>query len=306
MGSAPARSEVIDQGGGIRPWIRALRPEQWLKNGFVLSPLVFSGKALIWDAQWRALVAFLAFCVVASAVYLMNDVFDRQADRLHPGKAGRPIASGLISASSALTVAALLGSAGLAVGAVAGLKVAGVLLAYIALNVLYGTWLKHIVIVDVFAIAAFFILRLLAGAVAVDVKPSIWLLLCGGLLALFLGFAKRRHELVLLGGGSPTHRAVLANYSTTFLDQLSVVLLAVTIVSYIMYTLESDTARIVGSDALSYSTAFVLYGVIRYLYLVHRNEGGNPTETLLTDRSLLVAVVLWGAYCGAIIYFARP
>ena len=293
------------RGGGIGAWVRAVRPEQWLKNGFVLSPLVFSGKALIWSAQWRALIAFVAFCAVASAVYLMNDVLDQQADRLHPRKSSRPIASGLISSGNALTVAALLGALGLAVGAVAGLKVAGVLLAYLTLNVLYGAWLKNIVIVDVFAIAAFFIMRLLAGSVAVDVKPSIWLLLCGGLLALFLGFAKRRHELVLLGGKSPTHRAVLADYNTTFLDQLSVVLLAVTIVSYIMYTLESDTARVVGSETLSYSTAFVLYGVLRYLYLVHRNEGGNPTETLLTDRSLLMAVILWGAYCGAIIYFAR-
>lgn len=274
----------------MRAWIRAIRPEQWLKNGFVLSPLVFSGKALIWDAQWRALLAFAAFCAVASAVYLMNDVIDQEADRLHPRKASRPIASGLIANRTALAVSALLGIVGLAAGAVAGLKVAAVLLAYLALNVLYGSWLKNVVIVDVFAIAAFFVMRLVAGAVAVDVRPSIWLLLCGGLLALFLGFAKRRHELVLLGGGSPTHRAVLADYSTTFLDQLSVVLLAVTIVSYIMYTLESDTARIVGSDSLSYSTAFVLYGVIRYLYLVHRNEGGNPTETLLTDRSLLLAV----------------
>ncbi len=291
--------------GGYRAWIRALRPEQWLKNGFVLSPIVFSGKALLWDSQWRALVAFIAFCAVASAVYLMNDVLDREADRLHPQKANRPIAAGLISAGRALTVSGLLGAAGLAAGAFAGRGVAAVLLAYLALNVLYGTWLKNIVIVDVFAIAAFFIMRLIAGAVAVDVRPSIWLLLCGGLLALFLGFAKRRHELVLLGGGSRTHRAVLADYSLTFLDQLSVVLLAVTIVSYIMYTLESDTARVVGSETLSYSTAFVLYGVLRYLYLVHRNQGGNPTETLLTDRALLAAVVLWAAYCGAIIYLAR-
>jgi 4-hydroxybenzoate polyprenyltransferase len=296
---------MTDREGGLRTWIRAIRPEQWLKNGFVLSPLVFSGKALMWDAQWRALVAFAAFCAVASAVYLMNDVIDRSADRLHPRKATRPIAAGLIRTRSALAVSAALGVVGLAAGAVAGLEVAGVLLAYLALNVLYGTWLKNVVIVDVFVIAAFFVMRLVAGAVAVGVKPSIWLLLCGGLLALYLGFAKRRHELVLLGGGSPTHRAVLADYSTTFLDQLSVVLLSVTIVSYIMYTLESDTARLVGSESLSYSTAFVLYGVLRYLYLVHRNEGGNPTETLLTDRSLLAAVVLWGAYCGAIIYFAR-
>jgi 4-hydroxybenzoate polyprenyltransferase len=291
--------------GGFGAWLRALRPEQWLKNGFVLSPLVFSGRALVWDAQWHALVAFAAFCSVASAVYLMNDVIDREADRQHPRKATRPVASGLISPGSALTVAALLGLAGLAAGAAAGLDVAAVLLAYLLLNVLYGSWLKHVVIVDVFAIAAFFIMRLLAGAFAVNVKPSIWLLLCGGLLALYLGFAKRRHELVLLGGVSPSHRAVLARYSTPFLDQLSVVLLSVTVVSYIMYTLESETSRLVGNEALTYSTVFVLYGVLRYLYLVHRNEGGNPTETLLTDRALLAAVLLWGLYCGAIIYIAR-
>jgi 4-hydroxybenzoate polyprenyltransferase len=291
--------------GSVGAWIRALRPEQWLKNGFVLSPIVFSGRALEWNYQWRALVAFAAFCAVASAVYLMNDVIDREADRRHPRKANRPIAAGLISPSSALLAASLLGIVGLAAGAMAGRGVALVLLSYLALNVLYGTWLKNVVIVDVFAIAAFFIMRLLAGAMAVAVRPSIWLLLCGGLLALYLGFAKRRHELVLLGGGSGGHRAVLASYSTTFLDQLSVVLLSVTVVSYIMYTLESDTARLVGTETLSYSTAFVLYGVLRYLWLVHRDEGGNPTETLLTDRSLLAAVVLWGAYCGIVIYLAR-
>ncbi|HEX6315400.1 MAG TPA: decaprenyl-phosphate phosphoribosyltransferase [Gemmatimonadaceae bacterium] len=289
----------------VRSWLRAVRPEQWLKNGFVLSPLVFSGRALIWDAQWRALVAFTAFCAVASAVYLMNDVLDRDADRLHPQKASRPVAAGLIRPRSALVGAVLLGSAGLAAGAAAGISVAIVLLSYLVLNVLYGMWLKNVVIVDVFAIAAFFIMRLVAGSAAVAVRPSIWLLLCGGLLALYLGFAKRRHELVLLGRGSHTHRAVLASYSTVFLDQLSVVLLSVTIVSYIMYTLESETAQLVGTETLSYSTAFVLYGVLRYLYLVHRNEGGNPTETLLTDRALMAAVLLWGLYCGGVIYLAR-
>jgi 4-hydroxybenzoate polyprenyltransferase len=234
----------------------------------------------------------------------MNDVIDREADRLHPRKANRPIASGLIRPGTALTVAGILGVAGVVIGGTAGIAVSVILLAYLGLNMLYGMWLKNVVIIDVFVIAAFFIMRLLTGAFAVGVNPSIWLLLCGGLLALYLGFAKRRHELVLLGGDSHSHRAVLASYTTTFLDQLSVVLLSVTIVSYIMYTLESDTARIVGTQALSYSTVFVLYGVLRYLYLVHRNEGGNPTETLLTDRSLMAAVVLWGAYCGAIIYFA--
>jgi 4-hydroxybenzoate polyprenyltransferase len=232
-------------------------------------------------------------------------VIDREADRKHPRKSARPIASGVISPTSALTVATVLSLAGVSAGAVTGVRVAGVLLAYLALNVLYSVWLKDVVIVDVFAIAAFFVMRLLAGAFAVNVAPSIWLLLCGGLLALYLGFAKRRHELVLLGGGSESHRAVLAKYNTPFLDQLSVVLLSVTVVSYIMYTLESETSQLVGNDALTYSAAFVLYGVLRYLYLVHRNADSNPTETLLTDRPLLAAVVAWALYCGAIIYVAR-
>ena len=302
--SSTLSPEVV-RAGLVGAWIRAIRPEQWLKNGFVLSPIVFSGRAMIWDYQWHALVAFGAFCAVASAVYLMNDVIDREADRVHPRKASRPVASGLISTASALVGAGILGVGGVVAGALAGVDVAIVLVAYLVLNVLYGTWLKHIVIVDVFSIAAFFVMRLLAGAFAVDVRPSIWLILCGGLLALYLGFAKRRHELVLLGSGSTNHRAVLADYSTTFLDQLSVVLLSVTVVAYIMYTLESDTARAVGSNAMTYSTAFVLYGVLRYLYLVHRNDAGNPTETLLTDRSLLATVVLWAGYCGTIIYLAR-
>jgi 4-hydroxybenzoate polyprenyltransferase len=298
-------SVTISQTHKAAAWIRVGRPEQWLKNGFVLSPLVFSGRALEWEAQWRSVLAFVSFCLVASAVYVLNDVIDREADRQHPRKAERPIAAGLIGPSQALAVSGLLGVVGLGVGTLAGYGVGLVLLGYVVLNLLYGSWLKHVVIIDVFTIAAFFILRLVAGSLAVDARPSIWLLLCGGLLALFLGFAKRRHELVLLGNESTMHRAVLGQYSTQFLDQLSVVLLSVTIVSYIMFTLESETARTVGSDVLSYSTVFVLFGVLRYLYLVHGKEGGNPTETLLTDRSLLAAVMLWAVYCGGFIYIAR-
>ena len=289
----------------VATWLRALRPEQWLKNGFVLAPLLFSGRSLEWPYQWRALVAFVAFSAVASAVYLMNDVIDREADRRHPRKRNRPVAAGSISPPSAMTASVILAVAGLGIGALTRPGVVLVLAAYLVLNMLYGTWLKHMVIVDVFAIAAFFLLRLLAGSAAVSVRPSIWLLLCGGLLALYLGFAKRRHELVLLGSGSTAHRIVLSHYTIAFLDQLSGVLLAVTIVAYIMYTLESETARLVGTESLAYSTVFVLYGVLRYLFLVHRNEGGDPTGTLLTDRPLLAAVVLWGLYCGAVIYVAR-
>ncbi len=285
-------------------WVRMLRPRQWLKNFFILLPLLFSGRATDVASGLRALAAFAVFCVLASGVYAFNDVIDRESDRAHPVKRLRPVASGLIS-----PVAALVTASGLLLGAVAlaftlSPSVGLIAVTYLAINVLYGLYLKKVVIVDVFAIASFFVLRILAGAAAVQVTPSVWLLLCGGLLALYLGFAKRRHELVLLGNESAEHRAVLSQYTMPFLDQLSVVLLAVTVVSYIMYTVESETSRQVGSSALSYSTVFVLYGVLRYLYLVHRREGGNPAETLLTDKALLADVVLWGLYCAAVLY--RP
>lgn len=289
-----------------RAWIRLLRPQQWVKNFFVLAPLLFSGKALDGGAQRAALTAFVAFCLLASSVYIVNDVIDREQDRAHPTKRLRPIAAGTIAPVTALLLALVTLVASLAAAWTLGRGVVGCAIAYLALNLAYSVWIKHVVILDVFAISAFFILRLLAGSAAVQVSPSVWLVLCGGLLALYLGFAKRRHELVLLGNGSSDHRAVLGQYSTAFLDQLSVVLLAVTIVSYIMYTLESDTARHVGGDTLSYSTVFVLYGVLRYLYLVHRHLDGNPTDTLLTDKGLLGAVTLWVLYCGFVIYRAAP
>jgi 4-hydroxybenzoate polyprenyltransferase len=218
-----------------------------------------------------------------------------------PDQRNRPIARAIGTVSPVRR----RGAGGTAVvGSHWGVKLLGAAVAYLLLNCVYSVWIKHVVILDVFAISAFFVLRLVAGAAAVDVQPSVWLILCGGLLSLYLGFAKRRHELVLLGGSSSDHRAVLSQYSTAFLDQLSVVLLAVTIVSYIMYTLESETAKQVGGEALSYSTVFVLYGVLRYLYLVHKRLDGNPTDTLLTDKALLAAVILWVAYCGLVIY--RP
>jgi len=295
--SAPlARSAVL------AAWIRLLRPQQWVKNAFVLTPLVFSGNFLQGEAVEQALAAFCAFCLVASGVYAGNDVVDRHADRAHPVKRNRPVAAGIIPVGGALAVALSAVVLALAIGMAVHPALAGIIATYLGLNVLYTLWLKHMVLLDVFTIAAFFVLRLLAGATAIAVAPSIWLLLCGGLLALYLGFAKRRHELVLLGTQSSEHRSVLSEYSPMFLDQMSTVLLAVTVVSYIMYTVSQEKLAEVGSYALTGSTVFVLYGVFRYLYLVHQRQGGSPTETLLTDRSLMVAVVLWFAYCGMVIY----
>ncbi len=285
-------------------WVRLMRPRQWVKNAFVLTPLLFSGRFLLRSADLRAAVAFLGFCLLASAVYTWNDVLDREADRQHPLKRLRPVASGRLSVRAAAWFGAGLAGAGLAVSVALGLDVAAIGASYLVLNVLYSFRLKHVVVLDVFCIAGFFILRLLAGSRAIDVVPSIWLLLCGGLLALYLGFAKRRHELQLLGADSAQHRSVLAHYSPAFLDQMSGVLLSVTIVAYIMYTLSPEKVAETGYR-LTYSTVFVLYGVFRYLYLVHQRDAGNPNEVLFADRSLLGSVVLWFLYCFWVIYFPR-
>lgn len=285
-------------------WLRLFRPAHWIKNLFVLGPLLFSGRAFDPQALTHALEAFLAFCLVSSGVYAINDVMDREADRVHPIKRERPVAAARISPRAAVFGGLALLIAGLAVASLASRAVVLFIALYVAINILYMWRVKTIVVLDVFAIASFFVIRLLTGAAAVGVEPSVWLLLCGGLLALYLGFTKRRHELVLLGDESAGHRGVLSQYTPAFLDQMSMVLLSVTVVGYIMYTLESATANAVGANLLSYSTAFVLYGVFRYLFLVHQRSGGSPTETLLNDRQLLLVASCWLVYCGLVIY--RP
>jgi 4-hydroxybenzoate polyprenyltransferase len=288
----------------VGPWIRILRPTHWAKNAFVLVPLLFSGRATELPVVLDVLAVFAAFCLAASAVYGFNDVLDREADRSHPVKRNRPVAAGTISTTGALTASAILAAAALGLAFTSGAAAAAWISAYLLLNIVYSFVLKHVVLLDVFAIAAFFVLRLLAGSAAAHVHPSVWLLLCGGLLALYLGFAKRRHELAVLGDASAAHRGVLAHYSAPFLDQISAVLLAVTVVSYLMYTLTSPTAQLVGTEALSYGAPFVLYGLFRYLYLVHQRDLGTPTETVLSDRALLATVMLWGLYNAWVLY--RP
>lgn len=307
MTTTPPASSLespVATAGGLADWLRLLRPRQWVKNGFVAAPLLFAGKAADLPMAVDVLLTLAGFCLAASGVYLLNDLVDSREDRAHPVKRHRPLAAGRVTRSHAVVVAGLLAASGLglalAAAPLAGAWVAG----YLGLNLAYTFWLKHVVLLDVFAIAAFFLLRLLAGAAAAEVQPSIWLLLCGGLLALYLGFAKRRHELVLLGDSSSDHRSVLGHYSPALLDQISAVLLAVTIVAYLMYTLTSETAARVGSDALSYGVPFVLYGLFRYLFLVHRHSLGSPTETVFADRPLMVTVLLWVAYSAWVMY--RP
>lgn len=286
----------------MRDWIWLLRPQQWTKNGFVLAPLLFSGRSMEAAQVLRAVVTLVAFCLTASGIYALNDVVDRAEDRMHPIKCKRPVAAGRIGVRAATGLGIGLLLAGIAVASGVSLGVGALLGSYVLLAAWYTVQLKHVVLLDVFSIGVFFVLRLLSGAAAIEVRSSFWLLLCGGLLALYLGFAKRRHELGLLGDSSREHRPVLGHYSTPFLDQMSGVLLAVTLVSYLMFTQLSSTAAAVGADELGWSTMFVLYGLFRYLYLIHIRAQGSPSETVLADKPLLVAVAAWLVYCSWLVY----
>jgi 4-hydroxybenzoate polyprenyltransferase len=276
------------------PLIRLLRPHQWLKNGFVFLGLLF-GHAWSDPAKLgQALAAFAAFCLLASAVYVMNDLIDREQDRLHPKKKDRPLAAGTVGvgAAQAVAVACLVGG-----GAIAWLWAGSapwIFLAYLLLNVGYSFGLKHVVILDVFIIAAGFMLRILAGTLGIGIPPSQWLLLCGLMLTLFLGFAKRRAELNALQSESAGHRRVLEQYTAPMLDQFIGIAAAGTVISYALYTVSTETVALHGTRALIATVPFVLYGMLRYLWKLHaRGGGGDPAQELLRDPHLLAATAGW-------------
>ena len=276
--------------------LRLLRPHQWVKNGFVLVGLLFSDVGHDWTLRGSVLVAAAGFCLLSSCVYILNDVFDREADRAHPLKRKRPLASGTVSMSQAYVLAFVCGTAGLALGAMASAVVVAILLAYLVLNLAYSAGLKNIVVLDVFIIAAGFMLRIFAGTWGVDIVPSYWLLLCGLQLTVFLGFAKRRAELMASDGSASngaSQRAVLDDYSPALLDTMMAISAAGVIVSYSLYTVSPDTIALHRTDKLIYTLPFVLYGIFRYIFLVHRRDGEDPARTLLTDAHMLVVGALW-------------
>jgi 4-hydroxybenzoate polyprenyltransferase len=290
-------------GSTAAPLIRSLRPGQWTKNLLVFAGLIFGEKLLDPNAAGRAAAAFGIFCLLSSTVYLVNDVRDREADRLHPVKATRPIASGALGVSTAVAAAVLL--AAVSAGAAFWLSYTFglVALAYLGLLTAYSFVLKHVVIVDVLVLAGGFVLRAAAGAVAVGVDFSHWLLLLTLLGALFLALSKRRAELVALAGGAGAHRKSLAQYSPYLLDQMIGVVTASTLLAYAFYTIHPETVAKFGTDRLLWTVPFPLYGIFRYLYLVHQREGGgNPSDTLLDDRPILACVALWGLAVIAIVY----
>lgn len=285
--------------------IVSLRPEQWTKNLIVFAALVFARRLFDPAAVALALAAFLIFCALSGAVYLLNDVSDRDVDRRHPRKSRRPVAAGAISPAAALFWAAAIGGTALGVAFWLDAGLGWVSAAYVALQALYSRLLKHLVILDVMAIAGGFVLRAMAGGQVIDVPVSDWLLVCTILLALFLGLSKRRHELTLLAGGAGDHRRILEEYDPYLLDQMIAVVAASTLVAYIIYCLSPETTARFGTHWLVLSVPFPIYGLFRYLYIVHRRDGGgSPSDALLNDRPLLACVALWGLTVVAVIY--RP
>ncbi|MDP1613350.1 MAG: decaprenyl-phosphate phosphoribosyltransferase [Sulfuritalea sp.] len=276
------------------PLIQLMRPHQWLKNGFVFVGLLF-GHA--WTDPVRlgqALAAFAAFCLLASAVYVMNDLIDREQDRRHPKKQHRPLAAGTVSVGAAMTLAAICLIAGGSIVWLWAGSAPWVFVAYVALNVAYSFGLKHVVILDVFIIASGFMLRILAGTLGIGIAPSQWLLLCGLMLTLFLGFAKRRAELNALLAESAGHRRVLEHYTAPMLDQFIGIAAAGTVISYALYTVSAETVALHGTRGLIATVPFVLYGMLRYLWRLHaRGGGGDPARELLRDPHLLIATAGW-------------
>jgi 4-hydroxybenzoate polyprenyltransferase len=294
--SAPARPIGLSL-------VRSLRPGQWTKNLIIFAGLMFGQRLQDPRSVAYAVAAFVIFCLLSGVVYLLNDVADRESDRRHPIKQYRPIASGDLPVRTAVVAAGILGA--LALAAAFSLRPAfGVVGAlYLALLVFYSGPLKHVVIIDVLTIAIGFALRAAAGAIVIGVPISHWLLFLTILLALFLALSKRRHELVLLADGATSHRRILEEYTPYLLDQMISVVTASTLVAYAIYTVSPETVEKFHTQMLGLTLPFPLYGIFRYLYLVHQKEGGgSPSEMLLNDRPLLLCVALWAATVGLIIY----
>jgi decaprenyl-phosphate phosphoribosyltransferase len=282
--------------------IRLLRPRQWVKNAFIVAPLFFTPGAWTKEQALAVLLTVVVFCLLASAIYVVNDFADREADRLHPVKKTRPIASGEIAPGAALGIAAvLLGAAALTAFVLLPRGVVVIAGLYFGINLLYSFWLKHVSLLDVLIVAAGFVLRVDAGAAAIGIEPTVWIVVCTGLLALFLALAKRRDDLAKLL--SEEHRPSLAGYNRRFIDQALAMILGALLVSYLIYTTDQTVIARYGTDKLYLTAPFVIAGVLRYLQItVVEERSGSPTDIALTDRFLIVTMLGWVAVFGLLIY----
>jgi 4-hydroxybenzoate polyprenyltransferase len=288
----------------MRSAIQLLRAKDWAKNAFLFAPPLFAGRLLDPAAVWSVVVAAAALCALASSIYILNDLVDAPQDREHPVKRLRPIASGAVSTSGAMGLAVGLLAAGFVLLLWAQAAVSVLLLAstFLLLNLAYSFYLKRKVIVDVLAIAVGFVLRVLIGGAAAAVPVSSWLILCTFLLATFLGFSKRRHELIVLGADARRHRPVAGLYTEEFLDRMSLLTIAMAMTCYVLYTIAPETVERFGTEALVYSSLIVVFAFFRYLFLIHVRKLGSPTEILYTDRQIVLAVIGWVLYVVAVVY----
>jgi len=282
--------------------IRLLRVYQWSKNVLVLLPLVFAQQLGDVNAVIRSIVAAAAFCLASSATYIFNDILDYEQDRNHPGKSQRPLPAGEITKTSALVIAALLLAGALVVGIQLGVPFLLALLFYLFMTLGYSIVLKKIFIVDVIIIALGFVIRAIAGAVAIHVVFSNWLIVCTLFLALFLALGKRRGEIALLETEARNHRQVLHHYNIIFIDQMLIVVAGGALITFTIYTCSPEVVDRIGTDKLYMTLPFVVYGLARYLWLIQRNETGDPSQALLKDLPTCIAVALWALSCVLIIY----
>lgn len=279
---------------GIAIVFDLLRVKQWVKNAFIFFPLIFSGKLFDIASLINTILAFLGFCLVASGLYIFNDYRDRFKDRKHPRKSQRPLARIEISKGKITFLVIFLMATGLLVCTQVSYLLAALALVYIFINITYNLITKNIVLIDVIFVALGFHLRIWAGGLAADAIPSVWLQMCVFILALFLGFTKRRHEIGMLGNDAKEHRTVLSHYTVYFLDQIILICSTLAIVFYGLYTMSPEIVQRMGGYNMVYTVVFVIYGIFRYLYLSHRKkQGDDPGEVLATDGPLLINVLLW-------------
>lgn len=278
----------------LKYFIISLRPGQWIKNTVIFAGVIFAQKFTELSYLFQSIKAFLIFCLLSGSVYLINDALDKKNDQIHPLKAQRPIASGKLKVTTGVMLAFVLIFLSLIASFLLSRDFAWVAVTYLILNLAYSTYLKHLVIIDVMSVALGFVLRAVAGAVVIEVEISPWLLVCTILLALFLALGRRRYELLLLEENAISHRKTLSKYSAYVLDQMIAVVTASTVIAYAFYTLSPEIIKKLQTHYLSLTLPFVLYGIFRYLYLIHQHsQGGSPTRTLLTDRPLLLNILLW-------------
>jgi len=285
-----------------KSYLKIMRPSQWIKNGFVGMPLVFSGRLLDFEDSVKTMGIFLMFCLIASTTYIINDYMDMEKDKAHPVKKNRPLASGEMSPATAFVLAgALIISSFLLGGAIRASWWCYALLAiYLMLHIVYSIRLKELVIVDVMAISAGFLLRVFSGAAVISVPVSSWLILCTFTVAAFLALGKRRHEVIVLCDDACCHRPVLRHYSMGLLDQLLQVVTTSTFIFYCLYVVYGGGSH---TEKMMVTIPLVAYGIFRYLYLIyHKQDGGSPTALLLNDLPLLVCLTIWLTTCIAIIY----